>query len=193
MSWMRAGPQKLKRRPPADEHVLKDDDGVVTIRKQGEDEFNENLEATIEGMRTITSNDDNSNASIQPYQTIGNRAEDNAHGRNSGESDNENNEYLQNAQRFPDIRLDTAPGSQRTPEVGIDSVQNPGNVIRDNNQGENRRDTNSYDETPSFLDIAPDLSTRSPTFQRKMFEDMDEKMRNFAQSQRREKIRLQSH
>ena len=49
------------------------------------------------------------------------------------------------------------------------------------------------DETPSFLDIAPDLTTRSPTFQRKMFEEMDEKMRNFAQSQRREKIRLQSH
>ena len=133
---------------------------------------------------------------IHPFsliKTTGNRAENNVHRRQSGESDNENNEYLQNAQRFSDVRLDTPSGSQRTPEVGIDSVQNPGNVIRDNNQGENRRDTNSYDETPSFLDIAPDLSTRSPTFQRKMFEDMDEKMRNFAQSQRREKIRLQSH
>ena len=188
---MAAGPQKLKRRPPADDHTLDDDDGVVTIKRPDEGQFEANLEATIQALQNVTSNDDNSNASIQPYQTIGTGAEDNAHRGNSGESDNEDHEYVQNAQRVSDVRLDSSPGSHRTPEHETQSVQNPGNTGRLDNQVENRRNTYAYHEAPSFREMAPDFARRSPSTQRRMCEELDNEMSKFAQKQLKEKIELQ--
>ena len=60
-----------------------------------------------------------------------------------------------------------------------------------NNHHENDGDeVATFEDTPSFLELVPDLTMMSPRAQRKIFADMDEKMRNFAQSQRKQKIRL---
>merc|ERR1712055_867953 len=145
---------------------------------------------TIEALHNLTSNDDNSNAAIESYQPRVGNTENNAHRRLSGESDNENNEYLQNAQRFSDVRLDSSPGSHRTPEHETHSVQNPGNTSRLDNLVENRRNTYAYHEAPSFREMAPDIARRSPSTQRRMFEELDNEMSKFAQKQLKEKLKM---
>ena len=188
---MSAGPQRLKRRPLADNHDLDEDDGVVTIRRPDEGQLEANLEATIEALQNLTSNDDNSNPSIEPYQPRAENTENNTHRRQSGESDNEDHEYVQNAQRFSDVRLDSSSWSHRTPEHETHSVQNPGNASRLDNRVENRRNTYAYHEAPSFREMAPDFAGRSPSTQRRMCEELDGEMSKFAQKQLKEKLELQ--
>ena len=52
------------------------------------------MDATVEGMSKITSNDDNSNSSIPPYQAGRDQLEGNDLIRQSDESEAEDNEHL---------------------------------------------------------------------------------------------------
>ena len=160
LNWMASGPQRLKRRPTADGHTLEDDDDVVTIRRPGEGRVAANLEATIEALENLSSHDDNS---IEPYQYRAEDAENSAQRRQNNDSDEEDEDYFENAQRIPDNRLNSSPGSHRTPEHENHSVQNFENTTgRLDNRADNRRHRYAYHEAPSFREMAPEFAEKSP-------------------------------
>ena len=77
LQWMANGHQRLKKRPKADNYTLgEEDDGVITFKRPEEGQVEANLEATRELLEGLSTNDDSTNASIDPLDPFQRRADD---------------------------------------------------------------------------------------------------------------------